>query len=300
MIRVISYATKGFEEPMRCLLESARQCGATSTRGWTYAELCSLPDHAAHPAIFDAPRGAGYWAWKPLIIREELAALPDGAVLVYCDAGRVERLHRIDRPLGPVIDWVVRQRGGMLPGVYIPQWGPNRRWTKRECLIAMGCDTPEVRDHCQVQATFSIWQASAESRAFVSEWTRWCLDLRAVADEREDTATTETEDFIDHRYDQSVLTNLVVSRGLRAFGDPLRAWLGPWPGSPIDKDIGTLADRLAGRSWAIRRRLTREYLRASDFADPPRSLPARARRRLRWLKAFARTCAHRVDGGQHG
>ena len=297
MIRFISFASPGFETPMRALLESARVHGADSTHGWTRAELCVLPEYAEHRSILDAPRGSGYWAWKPLIIRAELAAMSEGDVLVYCDAGRAERPQVVDRALGPVVDHVVREHAGMLPGVYIPQWGPNRRWTKRECLLAMDCDTPAVRDHCQIQASFSIWQAHRESREFVAEWARWCLDARAVADERVNPAVIESAGFIDHRHDQSILTNLAVSRGLRAFGDPVRARLGPYPHSPIDKDLGTLADRLAGRSWAIARRLADEQLRASDLAAPPRGLWPRARRALRWAKAFARTWPYAVAGG---
>ena len=32
-------------------------------------------------------RGFGYWCWKPHLIRRELAAMPAGGILFYCDAG---------------------------------------------------------------------------------------------------------------------------------------------------------------------------------------------------------------------
>jgi hypothetical protein len=294
MIRFISYSTPGFEAPMHMLLDSALLQGADSVRGWSLADLRALPEYAANRGIFDAPRGAGYWAWKPLIILKELEAMADGDVLIYADAGRVERPHVLDRPLREVVDWVVRARDGMLPGVYIPQWGRNEQWTKGECFAAMGCDTPQIRHHPQVQASFSIWQAHARSRDFVAQWSRWALDRRAVADERIDPAIPDAADFIEHRYDQSVLTNLTVLHGLRCFGEPDSTVVGPFRGSPVDKDIGTLADRIAGRHWAIRRRLAREQMRASKLADPSPGVAGRFRRALRHGRALARACLHPV------
>lgn len=281
MLKLISFATPGFEDPLASLMASARMQGADAVRAWTPGELAALDVVAANRALFDAPRGAGYWAWKPQIILRELEEMADGDVLIYNDAGRVERPYTIDRPLGPVVDWVIRERGGMLPGIYIPQWGAHELWTKGECLIAMDCDRPEIRRHPQIQATFSIWQAHERSRAFVREWARWCLDPRAVADERIDPAIPDAPGFIDHRHDQSVLTNLVLRHGLRCFGQPDETVVGPYRQSPIDKDIGTLADRIAGRGWAIRRRLADEQLRWRDLADRARGArpgPVRAAR----------------------
>ena len=35
------------------------------------------------------PRGAGYWLWKPHIIADTLAAVPDGTLVIYTDAAVV-------------------------------------------------------------------------------------------------------------------------------------------------------------------------------------------------------------------
>jgi len=184
---------------------------------------------------------------------------------------------------------VVRERAGMLPGVYIPQFGPNEHWTKGECFAAMHCDSAEIRRHPQIQATFSVWQAHARSREFVRQWAQWCLDPRAVADERGEPAIPDAPGFRGHRYDQSVLTNLVLLHGLRCFGDPWETIVGPYRQSPVDKDIGALADRIAGRTWAIRRRLATEQLRWRDMAGPPRGIGPRLARALRYAGAILRT-----------
>jgi hypothetical protein len=167
VIRFISFATPGFEEPMRIVLETARRHGADSVRGWTGDDIRALSIYPDYREVLDAPRGAGYWAWKPLIILEELNALPEGDVLIYSDAGRADRPYRIDRPLREVVDWVLRERDGMLPGVYIPQWGANQRWTKAECFAAMGCDTRSGR------RTIAAALSSRAGRAGASIRARW-------------------------------------------------------------------------------------------------------------------------------
>lgn len=289
MIRLISFATEGFEGPMRILFESASRNGAQSTRGYGRDDVRAMAVYGAHRDILDAPRGAGYWAWKPLIILQELQTMPEGEVLIYCDAGRVERPYTIDRSLTEVVDWVVRERSGLLPGIYIPQWGPNERWTKGECFAAMNCDSPAIRKHPQIQATFSIWQAHDRSREFVRQWATWCLDARAVSDERIDPGIADAPDFIDHRHDQSVLTNLALMNGLQCFGNPGETIVGHFRQSPIDKDIGTLADRIAGRKWSIRRRLAKEQLRGRDLASPARGVWPKLARGIRYARAFLGT-----------
>ena len=297
-IKFISFASEGFEAPMQRLLESARRHGADEVRGWTRADLRQLDIYPANRAILDAPRGAGYWAWKPIIILEELRAMSSGDVLIYNDGGRAARGYEVDRPLHEVVDWVVNERSGMLPGIFVPQWGPNEQWTKGECFVAMGCDTPAIRRHPQVQATFSVWQAHDRSRAFVQQWVDWCLNPQAVADERVDPSIPDAPTFADHRHDQSILTNLVLRQGMRLFGDPRETVVGPYRDSLIQKDIGTLADRIAGRTWSIRRRLAREQFGQRDFGNAANGALVKLERAVWYLRALDR--ARRAYPGKSG
>src|SRR6476646_303147 len=46
------------------------------------------PEFRRHASFVQAnPRGWGYWLWKPFLIQQHLRRLPDGAVLLYLDAG---------------------------------------------------------------------------------------------------------------------------------------------------------------------------------------------------------------------
>lgn len=290
MLKITSYCTPEHAAPMEMLFASALRHGAQEAQGWSRSQLEETSFYRANRRVFDAARGAGYWAWKPFFILETLKNSAEGDIIVYNDAGRHQAPYVVDRSLGTLADWVVRHRGGALPGVYIPQWGLNRQWTKGECFQAMNCDTSDIRDHPQVQATFSVWQRNDRSMDFVSEWLRWCVTPEAISDEKV-SDVPDAADFRDHRFDQSVLTNLSLKNGLACFGDPHQIAIGGNRSNASDKRIGHLIDRIEGRTWAVRSRIAWEDRRMANAASPPAgpAAPLRlAKRHLRsWKDAVA-------------
>jgi hypothetical protein len=250
-ITLLSYATDGYEPQQRVVLRSAVRAGVAECRAWTRAMLEQTAFYREHRKLLDVPRGGGYWLWKPFLIAQELARLPAGDFLVYTDCGYPWRPLVIRQPLDPLLEWCERDNGGMLPGVYIPRHGPNRRWTKHECFVTMGCDAEPYWNHPQIQATFSVWQKCARAEQFVAEWLHWCEQPAALSDEKVMADIAEYPEFVAHRHDQSVLTNLALLRGVRCFGDPSEV-------HPDTKYIDNLTDRIAGRPGRIfARNLTR-------------------------------------------
>jgi hypothetical protein len=212
----------------RRLACSAYRNGFDRVDSWTPERLRETDFYARHRAILDRPRGAGYWAWKPYLIFRTLCEAPAGSVVVYWDVGRsrkgdARRGHRLRRPIDPLLNWCDEQSQGMLPGIYIPKHGPNRRWTKRDCFVLMDWDTPEYWEHPQIQAAFSVWRKSEQALDFVREWMVYCTDRRIITDDFNTCGLPDHDGFKAHRHDQSVLTNLVVKRGLRCFRSPDRS-----------------------------------------------------------------------------
>lgn len=168
-------------------------------------DLEADPVYAANRAIFDAPRGAGYWAWKPWAIRRALAAARPGDVVVYQDAGvgyRYRNYLRIEALAAKA------RQTGFLAGVVNPTYGPNRKWNRQSCLRATGELTSAYLDHPTVEAVVSLWTTAPKSLAFVDEWLRFCLEPDAIADAPD--PAQEDPAFVEHRYDQAILTNLAI------------------------------------------------------------------------------------------
>ena len=171
----------------------------------TRSDLEADPLYARHRAVFDAPRGAGYWAWKPWAIRRALEECKAGDVVVYQDCGFGLRY----KNLLPIRALAARAREeGFIAGVLNPEHGSNRRWNHRECLRHTGELTSEYLDHPVVEAVVSLWTCARASIAFVDEWLTHCLNPLVVGD----PGDPEMEDasFVEHRYDQAILTNLAI------------------------------------------------------------------------------------------
>lgn len=227
----------------RVLARSARRVGFDPVISWTRRRLRKTDFYARHRELLDAERGAGYWAWKPYVIHEALRNAAPGDSVVYCDVGRGRRTDGAERSqlrsgLDALLDWCEEENDGLLPGVYIPVFGPNRRWTKRDCFVHMGCDEPRFWDHPQVQASFSVWRSGERALSFVHEWMTWCTKPEIIDDGPSTAGLPDFPDFVEHRHDQSILTNLVIRDGLPCYGPPDR-WV------PPTKDINTLNDRIA-------------------------------------------------------
>jgi hypothetical protein len=91
----------------------------------------------------------------------------------------------------------------------------------------MNCDSGHYWSHPQIQAAFSVWIKTNQSLAFRQEWRRYCMDIRIIGDGPTTCGLPTLPGFIDHRHDQSVLTNLVLMRRVTPFAvkSRLLRWL---------------------------------------------------------------------------
>jgi hypothetical protein len=203
-----TYADGAFVRNFRTNAFFARHfMGADETRLFTRAELEASPLYAPHRSIFDAKRGAGYWAWKPWAILEALKAAQPGDVVLYQDCGRRLRYWSWLRPRELL---AVAAERGFVAGVLSPQHGPNRRWNSAQCLEIMGCSDPWFLDQPVTEAVVSVWPVSERSMVFVSKWLEYCLKPDAIRDVAPEEIVHQAQGFVQHRYDQAILTNLVL------------------------------------------------------------------------------------------
>lgn len=85
----------------------------------------------------------------------------------------------------------------------------NKQWTKRDCFIKMGCDTPEYHNGPQCSASIQMYRKCAKSVEFVKEYLHLCQDEDILTD-KPNLLGSNLKTFDDHRHDQSVLSLLSI------------------------------------------------------------------------------------------
>lgn len=162
-------------------------------------------------AIFDANIGGGYWAWKPWAILQAILSAKEGDIVIYQDCGKGLKYKNFRYPKY-IIDYV--KASGSVPGISVPIYGTNKDWTHEKCFRLMNCDSSAYYDSPQVEASISAWEVNDLNINFIKEWLMYCLNIEVVGDQYD-----VDDKKIPHRYDQSILTNLVIKHKL----NPLEA-----------------------------------------------------------------------------
>ncbi|MES2214421.1 MAG: hypothetical protein V4485_00160 [Pseudomonadota bacterium] len=150
-----------------------------------------------HKDILSQKRGAGYWLWKPYLIKKTMSLMAEGDVLFYVDTGAT---------LLTNTDFFINQMDKAEASVLLfKSYHKNERYTKRDTYSLMGMDE-KYRDYPQIGATFIILRKSKRSEAFIDAFLKYCEDPQILTDSK--STLGEYEDFIDHRNDQSIITLL--------------------------------------------------------------------------------------------
>jgi hypothetical protein len=203
----ITYANKNFLTNASALERNAHSVGFDDCKVLNSAELFPENFRKKHSKLIEAPRGHGYWLWKPYGIHKALQGMGTEDVLFYCDAGRSTYYQFRDFPR-ELVRLTRESMKGFLVGPSVPNFGPVSRWTKRDCLVAMGADKPEITMLPQVQATWSVWTKTDSAFSFLERWISNCCDPRCNGDSANTSGLPNLTDFEDHRHDQSILSIL--------------------------------------------------------------------------------------------
>mgnify|MGYP005754256033 CR=1 FL=1 len=168
--------------------------------------------YEAHKDILSEKRGNGLWLWKPYFINRVLNESNEGDIIFYADSGAFF-LQNIDVLISSIRNdekiWV--SDNPLLESCF----------TKKVCLKKMDCDTPEIRDSNQIQATYLMVICCDESKRFIKEWLKWCENYELLSPEGGlSLSDNKGSGFVAHREDQSILSLLCKKHGIVPHKDP--------------------------------------------------------------------------------
>ncbi len=147
--------------------------------------------------ILENPQGAGYWLWKPYIIKKTLENMRLDDFLFYSDAGSIFIGSAV-----PLIKTMQRTDQDVI--AFENHDFKEREWTKRDAFILMGCDTLRYTDTLQLMCGFSLWRKTAFSMKLVSEWLHYAQDERVITDIPNQCGKENYPGFRANRHDQSI------------------------------------------------------------------------------------------------
>lgn len=152
--------------------------------------------------IWNQPRGYGYWMWKPYIILDYLNNHCDeNDMVVYCDAGDFFWKDVLDQFCDDVSD------EKPVTAIKSRHW-TQAQYTKMDCMVLMGCDDEKYLTS-QIYASLIAIKNNSISRGFINEWLEYCKNVNILTDAPNICGKDNFPEFIDHRHDQSIFTNLM-------------------------------------------------------------------------------------------
>jgi hypothetical protein len=153
--------------------------------------------------ILTIKRGLGLCVWKPYIILNLFKEINDNDYVIYVDSA--DMLHP------QIFDYIQNfiQKNDML---LVPS--PNRNlqkdYTKRDCFVMMNCDEERYWNSIQIEAGLIVAKKNQRTINILNEWLYYCKNENILTDIPNVCGFDNLPNFVTHRHDQSIMTNLAV------------------------------------------------------------------------------------------
>jgi hypothetical protein len=152
--------------------------------------------------ILSQNRGAGYWLWKPFVIKKALESIEENEILMYSDCG-ITFIDNVDGIVKIMDDTEEKLLLFELEDIH-----PNKRWTKRDCFVLMNLDEEPYLSKNQLLASYMLMRKNKFVLDFIDEWLGYAKDYRIITDSQNECGLPNYSEFVDHRHDQSILSLL--------------------------------------------------------------------------------------------
>ena len=207
------YSNDKFEIPRKALLNLATKSNIFENifeydREW----LEKTEFHKENIDILDDPesKGDGWCLWKPYVILESLKKIDDGDVLLYMDSSDT-----FFNDFGNFLRSYFNNNELLLIGMEYGEGNANMLYTKRDTFHYMGCDSEIYWIDKQIEAGIIGIKKSADTIKFIEEYLFYCKDPLVIKGGKNLCGKENLRGFIDHRYDQSILTILKTKHNIQ-------------------------------------------------------------------------------------
>jgi len=146
-------------------------------------------------------RGAGYWLWKPLIVKNCLSMINMGDYLLYADAGCTINLRGRQR----FNEWLDLCEEKDILSFQMSHL-KEKCWSKMSLVNYLDCNQKEYLETGQISATTFLLKKTPNIVNLINDW----FDVSSLEWTIDDTESDILNDpsFREHRHDQSVFSLL--------------------------------------------------------------------------------------------
>lgn len=211
-IALTNLSDKKFKNSRLILNESAKRFGITKVFSYDFEEIKKTSFFLDNIEIFESIKGLGYWLWKPYIILKTIEQMDEGDVVIYSDCG-IEIIEALD----PLIKVCLDKEDVLLFGNANDL---NSSWTKRDCFVLMDCDCDKYWNSLHCDAAFCLFKKSEQSIGFINEWLSYGTNKHIITDVPNVNGLPNFPNFIEHRWDQSILSLLAHKYQLTLYRMP--------------------------------------------------------------------------------
>jgi len=153
---------------------------------------------------YENPRGAGYWIWKPLIIKTTLNKMEPNDILIYADAGCTISSNFKDLISIQILQVTNHQSKILAYKNRLSEY----IWTKNEIFHHFKCqDNPLITTTPQITAGRIIIQKSQKSVNFIDKWWNTAQNHPHLFTDSPSTTKNHSL-FKENRHDQSIFSVL--------------------------------------------------------------------------------------------
>lgn len=207
---LINYSTENFYLSQKLLNKSASKY-FDKIISYNKKKIEKTDFYKKNKNILDNKRGSGFWCWKPYIILDSLSKISENDILMYCDSGSLI----LDSPkflfdLCKNRNLVIFSNGGYKQSM----------WTKRDCFVYTNGDNEKFHNAQHGLAGYNLWRKTKFTINFLQEWLRYCCNINIISDKENICGLPNLKNFIEHRHDQSILTQLVTKYNIETFRNP--------------------------------------------------------------------------------
>lgn len=152
-------------------------------------------------------KGDGWCLWKPYIILNTLEKVNNGDVVFYMDS-----TDTFSPSLKNFLENHFKNND-----ILLCQMGesPNKNYTRRDTFYYMECDSKKYWDSIQLEAGIIGVRKNDYTVSIMEEYLKFCSDPRIIKDGPNSCGLPDFPNYVDHRYDQSVLTNIKTKYNIK-------------------------------------------------------------------------------------